>query len=68
MRWNERISFVLTESLIVRRVEAHDQLKGESDVSSRSDDERFDSDFVLMATDLNALMRSLLTGLGGEVT
>jgi recombination associated protein RdgC len=66
MTWADRVSFVLTEALAVKRVTPLDVLK-EDDVSTKNDDERFDTDFALMSGELGRLMAALVEALGGEV-
>ena len=66
MTWADRISFVLTESLALKRIAPLDILK-ESDATTKNDDERFDSDFMLMCAELNRLMADLVDALGGEM-
>ena len=65
LTWADRISFVLTESLAIKRVAPLDLLK-ETDASTRNDDERFDSDFALMSAELARLLADLVDALGGE--
>jgi recombination associated protein RdgC len=65
MTWADRVSFVLTESLAIKRVAALDVLKEQADAGS-ADDERFDSDFVLMTGELSKLIADLVAVLGGE--
>ena len=66
LTWADRISFVLTESLAIKRVTALDVIKENSDSKMQNDEERFDSDFVLMAGELNRMLGDLVTALGGE--
>jgi recombination associated protein RdgC len=66
LTWNDRISFVLTDSLTIKRVAALDVLKENAGTGSQDDDERFDSDFALMAGELDGLLNSLVAALGGE--
>ncbi|QRX84280.1 recombination-associated protein RdgC [Glaciimonas sp. PAMC28666] len=68
MTWADRISFVLTEGLAVKRVAPLDVIKEENDVTSSNDDERFDSDLALMTGELNKLLNDLVFSLGGEPT
>ncbi|MDY7546003.1 recombination-associated protein RdgC [Glaciimonas sp. CA11.2] len=68
MTWADRISFVLTEGLAVKRIAPLDVIKEENDVSSINDDERFDSDLTLMTGELNKLLSDLVFSLGGEPT
>lgn len=66
LTWADRISFVLTESLAIKRVTALDVIKENSDSKMQNDEERFDSDFVLMAGELNRMLGDLVAALGGE--
>lgn len=65
MTWSDKISFVLTESLAVKRVAPLDVLK-ENETTSKNDDERFDGDFMLMTGELAKMMADLVEVLGGE--
>ncbi len=65
MTWADRISFVLTESLDIRRVSPLDVLKEGADYS-QNDDEKFDSDMVLMTGELAKMLAELVEALGGE--
>jgi recombination associated protein RdgC len=65
MTWNDRVSFVLTESLTIKRVTPLDVLK-ESDVSTSDEHERFDNDATLMSGELRQLIEGLVVALGGE--
>jgi recombination associated protein RdgC len=60
------VSFVLTESLALKRIAALDVLKEQGDAGGAGDDERFDSDFVLMSGELAKLIADVTTALGGE--
>ena len=66
LTWNDRISFVLTDALTIKRVAALDVLKENAAGEAKDDAERFDSDFALMAGELNGLLNSLVDALGGE--
>lgn len=66
LTWADRVSFVLTEGLAIKRIAPLDVIKEESDVTSKNDDERFDSDLVLMTGELNKLLGDLVFSLGGE--
>lgn len=70
MTWSDKVSFVLTESMTVKRVAPLDVLKEGQDAVTKNEDERFDGDFALMTGELNGLMSDLITALGGikEVT
>lgn len=61
LTWADRISFVLTESLDIKRVKPLDVLK-----EINQDEDKFDSDFVMMAGELNKMLNELVEALGGE--
>mgnify|MGYP003146676255 FL=1 len=65
MTWNDRISFVLTEGLDIKRVTALDVVN-ENHTTAENEQEQFDADFALMTGELNALLTSLIGALGGE--
>jgi recombination associated protein RdgC len=67
MTWNDRVSFVLTPSLTLKRVSPLDVIKEASDPTAQNDDERFESDFTLMTAELARLFADLADALGGEV-
>ena len=64
MTWNDKISFVLDESLAIKSVKPLEIIK---ENATRNDDERFDSDFSLMTGELAKLLVDLVEALGGEV-
>ncbi|MGR3906551.1 recombination-associated protein RdgC [Burkholderia sp. SR8] len=66
MTWDDRISFVLTPSLTIKRVTPLDVLKEAADPTAQNDDERFDSDVTLMTGELARMLTSLVDSLGGE--
>jgi recombination associated protein RdgC len=66
LTWSDKISFVLTESLGIKRIAPLDVLK-EADIGASNDDERFDADFMLMTGELAKLLADLVEALGGEV-
>jgi recombination associated protein RdgC len=65
MTWNDKISFVLTESLAIKGIKPLDVIK-ESDTSTRNDEERFDNDMMLMTGELAKMMADIVEALGGE--
>ncbi|UDG77028.1 recombination-associated protein RdgC [Achromobacter sp. 77] len=65
MTWADRVSFVLTEGLDIRRVSPLDVLKEGADYS-QNDDEKSNSDMVLMTGELAKLLAELVEALGGE--
>lgn len=64
MTWADRISFVLTENLMLKRVAPLDVLR-ENPAAVMNEDERFDADFLLMAGEYSKLLGDLVTALGG---
>lgn len=62
--WNDRISFVLAEGLILKKITALDILKQES---IDSDGDFVTGDLMLMTGELNKLFNDLVDTLGGEV-
>lgn len=67
MTWNDKVSFVLTENLQIKRVAFLDILKEEAEQSAQDLEEQFDVDFTLMAGELSRMFDDLLIALGGEL-
>ena len=67
MTWADRISFILDETLSIKRIKPLSLVKEQSFLDNRDDQERFDSDMVLMCAELASLLDELVTGLGGEL-
>lgn len=67
MTWNDRISFVLTEQLQIKRLEFLDIIKEESTTLADTDDEIFELDFTLMTGELAKMLTDLTEALGGEM-
>ncbi|WP_061128035.1 recombination-associated protein RdgC [Caballeronia catudaia] len=66
MTWNDRVSYVLTPSLTLKRVSPLDVIKDAADPTAANDDERFESDFILMTGELARMFSHLTDALGGE--
>lgn len=66
MTWDNRISFVLTPSLTIKRITPLDVIKEAADPTAQNDAERFDSDVTLMTGELGRMFTSLIDILGGE--
>lgn len=70
LTWNDRISFVLTDTLQVKRITFLDILKredGDDSGDERVDaEEKFEIDFALMTGELALLLADLVKALGGE--
>ncbi len=66
MTWDDRVSFVLTPSLLIKRVTPLDVIKEAEDPTAQNDDERFDSDVTLMTGELARMLTDLVDSLGGD--
>lgn len=66
LTWNDRISFVLTESMQIKRIEFLDIIKVESTKQTDNADEMFELDFTLMTGELAKMLADLSEALGGE--
>ena len=66
LTWDDRISFVLTEKLEIKRLAFLDLLKEEAEKSAEHADEQFDADFALMTGELVRFLPQLVEALGGE--
>ncbi|MHA6846871.1 recombination-associated protein RdgC [Ralstonia syzygii] len=66
MTWDNRISFVLTPSLTIKRVTPLDVIKEAEDPTAQNDDERFESDVTLMMGELGRMLTDLVDILGGD--
>jgi recombination associated protein RdgC len=67
LTWNDRISFVLTDSLAIKRVSPLDVLQQKEDAVYSGKEEEFDSDMALMAGEVSAMLADLVHAMGGEV-
>jgi recombination associated protein RdgC len=68
LTWNGRISFVLTEKLLIKRVEFLEMTKDTPDNGEIDKDEQFDIDFTVMAGELAKMLDDLVQALGGDDT
>lgn len=66
LTWNDRVSFVLTDDLDVRRVAPLDILKENQDSNAQNEQEQFDADFALMTGELSRMLDGLVDALSGE--
>ncbi|MCX7156545.1 MAG: recombination-associated protein RdgC [Rhodocyclales bacterium] len=66
LTWNDRISFVLTEQLQIKRLAFLDLLKEDAERQTENADDLFAADFTLMCGELAQLLAQLLDVLGGE--
>ena len=65
LTWSDRVSFVLTESLVLKRIAPVAVIRQGEDAQAQNDDERFDADFMLMTGELRGLITDLVEALGG---
>lgn len=66
LTWNDRISFMLTENMQIKRVTFLNILKRESDSELEDKGELFANDFALMTGELSLMLADLVKSLGGE--
>jgi len=65
MTWNDRISFVLTDDLSIKRVTPLDILKDNQDAQATNEAEQFEADFALFSGETSRLLADLVAALGG---
>jgi recombination associated protein RdgC len=65
LTWNERVSFVLTESLQLKKLAILDVVLEEN--SGDRKDDSFDADIAIATGEIQPLIDDLLEALGGEV-
>lgn len=63
LTWNDKVSFVLTEALDIKRVAPQDILDEADHLAPANDAEKFDAEFTLMCAELNLLLSGLLDAL-----
>jgi len=63
MTWRDRISFVLTDQMQIRRLDFLDVLRSEGEVDDP--DEQFEIDFTIMTGELSKCLAELTEALGG---
>ncbi|CNJ02809.1 recombination-associated protein RdgC [Yersinia aldovae] len=65
--WQERVQLVLSDDGSLKRLKFADTLREQNDDIDREDfAQRFDADFILMTSELAALINNLIEALGGE--
>ncbi|ANI29491.1 recombination associated protein [Yersinia entomophaga] len=65
--WQERVQLVLSDDGSLKRLKFSDTLREQNDDIDRDDfAQRFDADFILMTSELAALIKNLIEALGGE--
>src|SRR6202453_3044308 len=68
LTWNDRVSFVLTDKLQVKRLEFLEMTKDAPEGEEVDPEEQFDIDFAVMAGELASLLADLARVLGKEST
>lgn len=66
LTWNDRVSFVLTEQLQIKRLAFLDLLKEDAERQAENADDLFAANFTLMCGELAQLLEHLVDVLGGE--
>jgi recombination associated protein RdgC len=66
LTWRDRVSFILTEQMQIKRVNFLDLVKEEAERQSDEGDDLFAANFTLMAGELAPLLDDLVAALGGE--
>lgn len=65
LTWNDRMSFVLTDKGIIKKVTPLDVLKEDTSGTSQNDEERFKADALMMTGELTKMMADVVEALGG---
>ncbi|HGJ5876005.1 MAG TPA: recombination-associated protein RdgC [Arsenophonus sp.] len=66
--WEERIQFVLADDGTIKRLKFSDLIKEQNDDIDKTDFiQRFDADYILMTTEISALIKCLINALGAEI-
>ena len=66
MTWKDKISFVLTETLQIKRIAFLNLLRQETDLNADNKADQFDLDFALMTGELSQMLVDLTQLLGGD--
>jgi recombination associated protein RdgC len=66
LTWNDRVSFVLTDKLQVKRLDFLEMSKDDTEGDDVDPAEQFDIDFAVMAGELAALLKDLTALMGQE--
>ena len=67
LTWDDRVSFVLTDALHIKRIAFLDIVKEQAEQDAETMEEQFDADFALMTGELSRTITNLIAALGGEV-
>jgi recombination associated protein RdgC len=63
LTWHDKVSFVLTDTLDIKRVAPQDILDEADQLAPANEAEKFDGEFTLMPAELNQLLAGLLEAL-----
>jgi recombination associated protein RdgC len=63
LTWHDKVSFVLTDTLDIKRVAPQDILDQPDQLAPANEAEKFDGEFTLMTAELNQLLAGLLEAL-----
>jgi recombination associated protein RdgC len=66
LSWNGRIAFVLTDKMILKRLEFLEMAQDAAQGDEKDEAEQFDIDFAVMAGELGKLLTDLIQAFGGE--
>lgn len=67
MTWGDRISFVLTENLELKRIAYLDLIKEQAENDRPQEQDRSDANMALMTGEFGRLLPAVIASLGGEV-
>lgn len=67
LTWDDRLSFVLTEKMEIKRLAFLDLLKEQADAACEQAEEQFDADFALMTGEFVRFLPGIVAAMGGEV-
>ena len=66
LTWNGRVAFVLTDKLLLKRLEFLEMAQDSADSGEKDAAEQFDIDFTVMAGELAKMLADLVQAFGGE--
>lgn len=66
LRWNNRVSFVLTDKFEIKKLRFEDIEKAREDAATENPEEQFDAEFALFTGEVHALLGDLEKAIGGE--
>lgn len=65
MTCNDSVSFVLTESMEIKRIEVLDIIKEQAETQAENDEERFMADFIIYSGELAKVISTIVEACGG---